>query len=352
MNNRFKGLYIQLLILLGLSVLIFQFETGYTILKRAIFPSFVSPRLLSKIDFHKDSEIQNSEVKSIYTQNNRVLIISGSTIDCLSVRGDLLWRREVSGSKVTVVSMGENTLIIDMLRGDLSLINMDNEIIVQKKDIGEINQITTYKDKLVAVSNFKNRKIQVFNSSLERVGVIDPPPGEIVRFKFSKVEPRLLVYETEMINNQLRSFIYHYNSELKLIASNDLDGEVVYDFEFLKDLIIIGSNWIGTVDVSGVRELNSEKISYKVSEIKGLIESTGGNESQLAVQYLVTEGEDQGKSKLVLLDKNNNVSTIPLKNQSSDQIILGERYVIVRELQTIFVYDNEFKERSEERRVG
>jgi len=309
--------------------------------KRGVFPNSIHPKLISKVAFETDGLQLKTSEKTAYSQNGRILVAEGKLLSCRSIKGELIWQREITGSNILMYAFGGQTLIVDKSRGDLSVINTNSGILMQKKDVGEIDQLVLYRDQFLAISSYKDKSVQVFDSTLERIGKVKPPSGDIIKFKYSKVEPRLLIYVTELVDGKISSFIYQYDKHLGLIATNDLGNAVVYDFDYLSDLIIIGSDWVGKVNNAQSQGSEVTDLTFDVDDIQGQFEQTASSEEYFVAQYLVTEGEEQGKSKLMIIDLKNNRKTISVANVVSDKIVLGQKFIISKELQNLFIYDYE-----------
>lgn len=344
-NTKLTGRY-QLILLLIVMTLVFSYEQIISVTKLLILESWFNIKAVAEIEsFSKGSPDEKAASFSAVSLEGRVIIAGEGQLTCYGHDGMLIWQRALSSNHVDLYKFGSNCLIVDKSRGDLALLSAKNEILYSKKDIGVVKNIEIFKDERIALSKSEGNAIAVFDSELKLVGTLEPPAGDVVMFKFSMEEPRLLVYSTALINGEFSSFIYHYSDEALLLSTSDLEDRIVYDFEHNLGLTTIGSDWIASImPVQNTGNSSSmEKLSVKQQALDGFVECIGTNNQYLMLQTLIKEGADQGKSRISLYDWHHNLLGDVVTSDYVQNITMGKQFAVIETSGKLLIYNYELK---------
>lgn len=343
MINTKLSIKYKLILLVAVMAIVFFSEAFLSFSKMLVAEQFLGAKAVSKIRLGSNpTRAESDDGRYVAAIKNRVLVSKDHVLSCYGRDGALQWSRELASEEVMVYPLNGNILLVDKSKGDLALMNVHNEVLRQKKDIGEIREIQVSQKGLLAISSADGRSISLFDEKLERNGKIVPPAGDIVRFKFSKTEPRLLIYTTELINQDFGSYIYHYNAQSQLVSTSDLQRMIVYDFEQKDDLTIIGSDWITRIYKEQQSKLDT-RLSTKSEQLNGTVECIGSNESFFAIQTLIAKGDNQGRTRMALYDWSHKLVGEQIYDVPAEEIFLGNKYFVLKAGDTLTIWSYDFK---------
>lgn len=344
MINTKLSIKYKLSLLVAVMAIVFFSEALLSFSKMLFAEQFLGARPVSEIRLGSNTKrAERDDGRFVAAIKNRVLVAKDHVLSCYGRDGALQWRRELASEEVMVYPLNGNILLVDKSKGDLALMNVHNEILRQKKDIGEIREIQVSQKGLLAISSADGRSVSLFDEKLERTGKIVPPAGDIVRFKFSKSEPRLLIYTTELINQDFGSYIYHYNAQSQLVSTSDLQRMIVYDFEQKDDLTIIGSDWITRIYKEQQSKLDT-RLSTKSEQLNGTVECIGSNENFFAIQTLIAKGDNQGRTRMALYDWSHTLVGEQIYDVPAEEIYLGNKYFVLKAGDALTIWSYDFKE--------
>lgn len=342
MINSKLSIKFKFVLLMAVSMCIFFSDQILTASKLLVAERFLTVSALSEISMITDQKQgEHDDIRHVAAVKNSILVARDNSLSCYGRDGALQWRRELAGAEVMILPLKDSVLLIDKGRGDLSRVSLNNEILKQKKDIGEVREIELSNQGLIALSSGDGKFISLLDENLERVGKIVPPAGDIVRFKFSKTEPRLLVYTTELVKGEFGSYIYHYNSQSQLVSTSDLQHMIVYDFEQKDDLTIIGSDWMTRIFKDSESKLDT-RLSTKSEQLNGTVECIGSNADYFAIQTLIAKGENQGRTRMALYDWSHQLVGEQIYDVPAEEIHLGRKYFILKTSEDLTIWNYDF----------
>lgn len=330
----------KMILLVTIITVIYGFSSFVNLLNDIFFDSYRNVTTKLEIPFNEPFQgLAQSDNTSATLINNYYYVVSDNVLASYQGNGVLRWRRQLTSEAISLLPFGDQLVLIEKNRGDLALLDYNNINLAQIKDNGPIDKVSIYKNQLIAVSQHRNNSILVFNNQLKLQKTIILPEGDLISFSFSKSQPRLLVYMTKLEGKQIRSFIYHYDEALNLIATNDLNDTVVYSYLYEDGLITIGEDWMKHIvsDSENPRAWKNETI--RLEDYKDSIELVSYSDQAIGIFSLLQKGEHQGNYRLALYDTQLRLIDEMILQDTYRDLLLSNQYIALVSDQRIDFYN-------------
>ncbi len=267
--------------------------------------------------------------KDVFKLDDNILIHASGRLLAFDKAGKNIWNRDIRSDNADIVKWNDKTVIVDKFRGDIAVVNSENQVLKSISEIGQIEKIRASDEKLY-VKLLGENIIDIYSLELEKVARIDDDYGSLINFIVDPESSELIVYTISVKEEQLKSFLYVYNKEAELIGSSDIESSIVFDMFIEDNINIICDDKILTFTK------NAESISEFV--YAGSVDDVIAKNSSLYGIFSKGSTAEYRRSLTVLDEKLEEVKSVDLPN-SAKGIEAGERVLLVYSDNKISVFD-------------
>ncbi len=248
-NKKYVVYPVEVVYLVLIIILVFGMPSILSFAKSFLFSGMVSVRKVAEIElgssvYDKGTESSGEEFsendptkpkgsirpegKIAFMIDDKLMVKNSNNLECYDLKGNKVWTRSLKSSDTEILKWNEKYIIVDKNMGQIALLNLNNEVEIEEKNLGKLDEIAVSKTRLFISLTGKN-EVLVLNSALKEAGRISEKNGEIIDIESEFKTSNLICYNTSISDEGFRSFVVIYDEDAKILGTLDLDGSLLFD---------------------------------------------------------------------------------------------------------------------------
>jgi hypothetical protein len=324
-SSKLKSRVYELLLLLVIVMIVFFLPNIITIIKVNFFTSLLDVNRTAVISMPTDLQ------SSVYVANESVLIGGDNLLSSYNKEGQLVWQRELRGNDTQIRTNQSHMLIAELIRGEIVLLNLDNEVISTVKDIGKIEKIDFSSQSHVALKLDNENRILVYDENLELTADFKIPLGDIIDMQFSESEEIIMLSTISLFENNFESFVLQYDTFGRALGSSDCEGQLVYSMHMSDFQLLVTDETI--------KSFSKEAQLVKDIESPGLVSNTQFFNNRLYANVIKSGADEEVTQLLIYADDLSSMEALDLPS-GADGLVVNERFIAVYVDGIVTLYDH------------